>query len=117
MKKALLILAILLVSCAKHKDFPNPVDVDEPPLPMNFTVEMPDSFTYKLNWSVSDSISVSYYNIYLFDQFYGPQLVTTTNLTNYQQSYFPLYVVGLVWGVSSVSIDNIESRIVYGFVH
>jgi hypothetical protein len=111
---ALIIVLAAILGCAKHKDFPSPLDVKAPPTPTNFTVTMDSLGTYYLDWEVVDSSSVAYYQIYTFDAFAGLSAFDTTSVSSYQASFGLFKIVGIVWGVSAVTVDNIESVIVYG---
>jgi hypothetical protein len=108
---ALLVLWIL-VGCAKHgdEDFPPLLPISEPPVPSAFTVTPANGNTATdLAWSISDGSLVDYYQIYLVDFLFGATPLDTTSATSYQAPFPPL---GLVFGVSTVTIQNVESRIV-----
>ncbi|MBI4720709.1 MAG: hypothetical protein HY770_05735 [Chitinivibrionia bacterium] len=112
MKKLLILIPLILLSCAKHNDFPPAVDVAEPPVPADFTVTMPDLGVYELDWHVADSSLVSYYRIYIYSLYTGPEEVDTTSVSEYYTDFgFP--VTEVIWGVSSISVENVESKIVY----
>jgi hypothetical protein len=115
MKKLLLLcIPLLLLGCATHDDFPQAVSVSAPQVPTQFTVAMPDIGVYELDWQVADSTQVSYYRIYIFDPYAGPAEVDQTTVSEYYYE-FPIAVTEVVWGVSAVSTENVESRIVYAF--
>jgi hypothetical protein len=115
MKKLLLLfIPVIFLSCSKHDNFPMAIDVASPQVPANFIVEMPDIGIYELDWEVADSTQVSYYRIYIFDPFSGPAAFDETAVSEYYYE-FPIAVTEVVWGVSSVSIENVESKIVYAF--
>ncbi len=109
----LLAAVVILVGCAKHNDLPSPMDLNAPPTPANFTVNMPDTGNYFLDWDVVDSLVVDYYQIYTFDPFSGPEKLVQTSVSNYHMDFRPFPLLGLIWGVSVVSVDNLESRIIY----
>lgn len=114
MKKLLILCMVLLMAaCAKHDDFPQAVDVTEPQVPAQFTVSMPDMGIYELDWQVADSTQVSYYRIYIYDPYTGPTEFDQTTVSEYYYE-FPFAVTDVIWGVSAVSLENVESKIVYG---
>jgi len=113
-RAALIVVLVAILGCAKHKDFPTPMDVKAPPTPANFRVSMDSLGTYYLDWEIGDSSSVAYYQIYTYDAFAGLSEFDTTTTTSYQASFGLFKIVGIVWGVSAVTVDNIESVIVYG---
>ena len=110
MKKIVLLAALLLLSCAKHKDLPNAINVNEPYKPVNFVVTMCPDGNYTLDWSVPDSTSVDYYRVFIIDPFTGPEELDTTSVSNFAIDFRPLAVTGIIWGVSVVSVDKIEGR-------
>lgn len=115
MKKLLILcLPLFLLSCAKHDDFPQALDVSPPQIPSQFTVAMPDIGIYELDWQVADSTLVSYYRIYIYDPYAGPAEVDQTSVSEYYYE-FPIAVTEVIWGVSAVSIENVESMIVYAY--
>lgn len=108
----LMTILVLLLGCRGVANLPEPIDVEPPPVPENFQVEMPSPGVYDLYWTVEDSSSAAYFNVYIYDQFSGPAFIDSTRVMNYHYDFnFPL--VGLVWGVSTVSAKNVESSIVY----
>jgi hypothetical protein len=67
---------------------------------------------YNLDWFVEDSLSVAYYRVFIIDPFTGPDELDTTSVSTYGFDFRPLAVTGIIWGVSAVSVDNLESRMV-----
>ena len=112
MKKIIVLVVLLIISCAKHENFPNEVNVNQPPTPADFVVTMCPDGNYTLNWFVQDSLSVSYYRVFVIDPYTGPDELDTTSVSNYAIDFRPLIVTGIIWGVSAVSVDNIEGRMV-----
>jgi hypothetical protein len=112
MRKLSIVLILALLACSKHNDPPSPLDVNEPPTPANFTVSNPAPGIYDLAWDISDPAVVKYFNLYYLDPYTGPVFADTTAATSIQVNV-GVAVSGLTWGVSSVSISNIEGRIVY----
>jgi hypothetical protein len=103
----LLVLAWALVSCEERQEFPQPLAISAPPKPFNLTVTSPAPQQYDLAWEISDPAAVKIYRIYLVS--YGPpELVGTSETPSYlAETVFP--ISGLVFGVSAVSIENVES--------
>jgi hypothetical protein len=114
MKKLLFLALILMLGCASHKDFPSAIQVSEPATPANFKVTMPTAGEYFLDWSVGDSTAVSYYRVYILDPYAGPEEVDTTSASSFHYNFY-IPVTDVVWGVSAISVENIESSIVYAW--
>ncbi len=112
MKKIPIFLVLLLLACSNHDNPPPQLPIVEPPTPENFTVTSPSAGIYDLSWSVSNPSVVNYYNLYYLDPYYGPIFADTTAATSIQLSVGGGFS-GIVWGVSSVTIENVEGRIVY----
>ena len=113
MKKALTVLAcVIAIACAKHENFPSAVTLSKPPTPQNLTVTSPSLGDYDLEWEISDPAVVGEYNIYLVDPFFGLQFLDTSDTTIFlATTQFP--IPGLVFGVSTVSVENVEGTIVF----
>jgi hypothetical protein len=111
----LLGLAFLMqfTACARHKDFPAMLPVIAPPTPTNFAVTTTDDVIYDLSWSVSDPSSVAMYRIYSLDIFTGAPTVLDTTTATAAQVNTLVPTPGFVFGVSSVSVQNVESRVVF----
>jgi hypothetical protein len=112
MKKLLFLIPLILLSCTKHNDFPQSIDVVEPPVPTGFTVAMPNLGEYVLDWDVADPAAVSYYRIYIYSPYTGPEVFDTTSVSEYSKD-LGIPLTELIWGVSSVTFENVESKIVY----
>lgn len=112
MKKFSIVLILVLLACSNHDDPPSPLGVSEPPTPANFTVASPSPGIYDLAWSISDPSAVKFFNLYYLDPFSGPMFADTTAATSIQVNVGAA-VSGLTWGVSSVSVGNVEGRIVF----
>lgn len=115
LKMALWLSLVLVVgACSRHSgDFPNPIGVEAGSAPRNFAVTTGDNILYTLTWEISDPTTVSYYRSYVF---LGQQLLRgpdSTSVTTVQYD-FGAPVQNVTFGVSSVSVDNVESSIVYG---
>jgi hypothetical protein len=107
----LLVGAMFLASCARHDDLPPTLAFVEAPAPSSPVATTSDQIVYDLSWSISEPSAVAYYNIYMFIPFL-PALVDSTTLTSVQVDFQTL-VPQVDFGVTAVSVDNIESRIVF----
>jgi hypothetical protein len=111
-RKALLILCLtVLVSCTKREDFPPTLPIAAPPVPENLQIKKINTLIgvldeYELNWDVSDPSVVEFFRLYAVSGFLlehigdtsaPPETVTTLSMT------------GLVFGVTTVSVQNVES--------
>jgi hypothetical protein len=114
-KKLLVVLVLLLLAaCSEDLTLPPKVDGIVPPAPGNFTVTTSDVIVYDLNWTISDPTVIKFYRLYAVVPNALPELVDTTLATSVQvNTNFP--TPGLFFAVSSVSTDNIESALVFGF--
>jgi hypothetical protein len=118
-KKFFVVFALLLVACSEDLTLP-PLLTDVlvvPPAPGNFTVTTSDNMVFDLDWTISDPTVVKFYRIWWeLDGFSAPiDTTVATSWTNMDTDFrFPIPVPGIFWGVSSVSVDNVESRIVFG---
>ena len=110
---ALVAIVVVASACSRHNDFPPLLPIQEPPVPQNFDVTTQDDQNYTLTWSVDNPSLVAYYQIYLIDFFTGlPEPVDTTTTTLVQVDVgtpFP----GLIFGVSSITTENVESSAVF----
>lgn len=112
MRKALLILCLAVVmGCSKREDMSPAHPIDAPPVPENFQIKKINTLIgvldeYELNWDVSDPSAVDFFRLYavsgftlehIGDSSAPPETVTT------------LSMAGLVFGVTSVSVQNVES--------
>ena len=114
MKKVLLALSLiavigLLSVCEKREDFPQMLNVTVPPQPDSLVVEKIDATNYSLTWTIDDANNVvKEYRVYAVNSFLPPDLIGSTNeLFTDVNTVIP--VSGLVFGVSSVTIENVES--------
>jgi len=115
MKKLLFVIALLLTACSEDLTLPPQISGVVPPTPSNLSLTTPDNILYTMTWDVSDPTYVAFYQLYTLDPFRGPVLLDTT-VTDSVQLVTPLPTPGIVFGVSSVSTDHIESRIVFASV-
>lgn len=113
MKKIALVLIFVLLACSKHDDLPMRVDVIEPPAPFDVTVFSPAPGVFNLSWDIGDPSVVSYYRLYYLDPFFFDLTFADTTASTSIQFDVGAAITDLIWGVSSVTIENIEGRIVY----
>jgi hypothetical protein len=103
----------MLTGCARHDNFPSLLAVVVPPTPGNFTVTTTDDIVYDLAWTNSDPTSVIDFRIYTLNILTGaPENVGSTVTTSFQANT-TFATPGIVWGVSAVSPDNVESSIAF----
>ena len=112
MKKLSIVLILVVLACSNHDDPPSPLGVSAPPTPTNFTVASPSPGIYDLAWDINNPSAVKYFNLYYLDPFSGPVFADTTAATSLQVNVGGP-VSGLTWGVSSVSVGNVEGHIVF----
>jgi hypothetical protein len=102
----------VLFGCEKREDFPPKLDIIPPPSVANFQVVKVDTVlgfldVFELNWDLADTTVVDHYKIYALvgftadyiDDSDGPPQEVTTLATE-----------GLVFGVSSVTFQNVEGN-------
>lgn len=117
MKKVLFTLCIIvtgllvLTGCEKREDQPSVLDVTPPPRPFNLEIVKTSTTIYTLTWQIDDpSTVVSEYRVYSINSFGPPDLLGTTDqLTAEIDTVVELG--GLVFGVSAVTIENVESDV------
>jgi hypothetical protein len=99
---------LLLTGCEKREDFPTAIDVAEPPRPYDLEVVKTSATMYTLTWTIDDpSLLVDEYKVYSVSAFGQELLGTTDQLQTDVDTVLPL--TGLVFGVSSVTTQNVES--------
>jgi len=111
-KKAILVILITLalVACDKREDFPPMFSVVNPPQPYNLSVTQPTSTTYDITWDIDDPDQiVKEYWVYLVTGLGPPDTIGTTPSTSFTWST-PFSVSGLLFGVTSVTDQNVESN-------
>jgi hypothetical protein len=112
LKKTIAIFfALFVAACATHEDLPPPLDVIDPPVPTNLQVQTEDLLTYDLAWTISDPSVVKEYRVYSSFAGQTPVLEGTTDQTSIQV-VSPVAVEGISFCVSSVTIENVESRLI-----
>lgn len=111
------IIAVMVAAgaCSRHDDKPPMLGVQQPPNPQNVTVTTPDQgVTFMITWDVNNPALVAYYNIYTQDPFTGQATFTdSTTTTTVQVTTGGIPVPGLVFGVASVTTENVESQIIF----
>jgi hypothetical protein len=110
LRKTLLVIGLLVLwGCDSREDFPPTLPITPPPTPTNFVVTSPAPLQYDLEWSINDPDGVvKEYWIYAYSSISLPDTVGTTTETSYPvETSFE--VPGLVFGVSAVSFQNVES--------
>ena len=111
---AAVLLIVVVSACARHEDLPAPltilgVPIVAPPTP-DLSVSTTDSLTFILTWSVNDPTGVvSYYRVYTMIPFLGT-IIDSTLVANAQVD-LGVVLPGLEFGVSSVTLQNVESAI------
>jgi hypothetical protein len=113
MRKLCVITLLALAACARHESLPPALKVMEPPVPTNVSVETVDYVTFHLSWEVDDPSVVSYYRLYWKSAFSAVAPLDTTVHTSAQvTTEGGLPVHGIIFCVSSVTTENVESRLV-----
>ncbi len=116
MKKVLLALSLLAVIglmsvCETREDFPPMLTVTVPPQPANLVVEKLDATNYHLTWTIDDPNNlVMEYRVWSVNSFTPPDTIGTT-VELYADVNTVIPIPGLVFGVSAVTIQNVESDI------
>jgi hypothetical protein len=100
----------LAAGCNKHENFPAELDVVVPPTPSNFVITNPQGTDYDLSWQISDAAAVKNYRLYLVGSLgLAPELLAEPATTT-----FPITLsfdaTGLRFGISAVSVDNVEGN-------
>ena len=115
MRRLFVFLALLLfAACSKDLTFPPEVTGVFPPQPQNFSVTTSDDIVYNLSWTVSDTTVVAFYRLYTVDLQSGSAQLQDTSMTRSVQVNTLVPTPGLIFGVTSVSTDYIESAITSG---
>jgi hypothetical protein len=109
------LIAVVAAACARHDDsVPPMLPVVTSPSPTNFTVATSDDIVWNLSWSIADPTVVRFYLVYTLNPFTNMPELADTAMTPTPPPYNTgAAVPGLVWGVSAVSTDNVESTIIY----
>lgn len=110
---SIVFIALAVFACARHDDFPpspSQIGFIESPRPDTLIVTLLDSANvdYRLDWTISDESAVDYYRVYMEILVLGVVMDTTSARTYRPQPGLPY----LSFGVSSVSLGNVESSIV-----
>lgn len=112
MRKALLLIlcTFALAACEKREDFPPQYNMVIPPTPTDLSATwVAGSSQYDLTWNIQDDDNlVDVFFVYLSTGLEAPDTIGTTTSTSFSFSW-PFELSGLVFGVSSVSAQNVES--------
>lgn len=112
MRNTLIIIlcALALAACEKREDLPTQYVIDIPPQPYDLSVTwVQASSEYQLTWNVDDPDGlVDVYFVYLSSGLEAPDTVGSTTNQSFSVAW-PFELSGLVFGVSSVSEQNVES--------
>ncbi|MFH1755034.1 MAG: hypothetical protein ABIA59_04970, partial [Candidatus Latescibacterota bacterium] len=87
-----------------------------PPAPANFTVTSPAPGIFNLTWDIDDPAVVSYYRLYYRDPIFFQLTFADTTASTSLQFDVGVAITDILWGVSSVTIENVEGGIVYASV-
>jgi len=115
-KKVLLALSLLAVIglmsvCETREDFPQMLNVTVPPQPANLVVQKLSEVDYHLTWTIDDPDNVVMeYRVWSVNSFTPPDTIGTT-IELFADVNTVIPVSGLVFGVSSVTVQNVESDI------
>ncbi len=110
----LLVVACTFFSCEERQDFPQPLAVSVPPKPYNLVVTSVEPapgeivWEYDLTWEVADPTAVKIYRIYIVGNSGLKEMAGTSE----ELQVALLWVgslEGTVFGVSAVSVENVES--------
>ncbi len=108
---ALVLLTGILSVCEKREDSQSVLDVAAPPQPDNLVVTRVDNINYTLTWTVDDPDNVvKEYKVYLITSFAPPDLLDSIEETSTGVNTV-VEIPGLIFGVSVVTIGNVESAI------
>ncbi len=116
MKKLVVVLILMLSACARHDDLPPPLNVTVPPMPQDLVVETVDWITFTLSWNIADPSIVKEYRLYWrFASTSVELLPETVDTTTVSISVDPpIPAPGIIFCVSSVTTENVESSLVCG---
>ena len=98
----------VFLSCSRHEELPPLLPLVEAPTP-DLTVFTADSLVFNLSWTVSDDTNVIFYRIYTEIPLLGTTMDTTMVLN--AQVNTGIQIPGILFGVSSVTFQNVESLI------
>lgn len=115
MKNILLLAGVLCVlGCAKHENFPAPLDIKVPPVVTDLAISRPDSVKFDLTWNIdADAVDdVDHYNVYTLGAFGSFDLAGTSPTPTFgAATTFP--VEYLIFGVTVVTKENVEGDLVF----
>jgi len=106
----IILCTFALVACDKREDFPPQFNLVIPPTPTNLSVTwVQNTSQYDLTWDIDDADNlVDVFFVYLSSGLEPPDTIGTTTTTSFSLRW-PFELSGLVFGVTSVSEQNVES--------
>jgi hypothetical protein len=106
----LIICTLALAACEKREDFPPQYNLVIPPTPTNLSVTwVQQSSQYDITWDIDDPDNlVDVFFVYLSTGLEPPDTIGTTTNQTFSLTW-PFELSGLVFGVTSVSEQNVES--------
>ena len=115
----LLVLAVGVLGCPKHDEFPAAIELLVPPTPGSFVitytgVNPQGGYDYDLSWTISDATDVDRYRVYLLGVGAAPEMVAETTDT-FLLATLPFEITGLQMGVAAVSTENVEGHYTSAF--
>ena len=113
---AALALAFFVAGCAQHEDTPTKYSFIPAPKVSNVEVTgvQDEPGVYDITWDVNDDTAVANYRVYIFDPFSGvPELVGEPTTTS-AQVVVGLEIGGLAFGVTAVTVENVEGAMAVG---
>jgi hypothetical protein len=106
---ALSLLSLLvLLGCDSRNELPAVLGITPPPQPANLNIQKTSPTMYELTWTIDNPTAVSEFRVYSVGPFGPPELIGATDQTQTDvDTVIP--VTGIVFGVSSVTVENVES--------
>lgn len=116
MKNVFVVLSLMsllvLLGCESRNELPGVLGITPPPQPANLDIQKTSPTMYELTWTIDDpSTVVSEYRVYSVSAFAPPELIGSTTQTQTDvDTVIP--VTGIVFGVSAVTVENVESDLI-----
>jgi hypothetical protein len=106
----LIICTLALAACQKREDFPPQYNLVIPPTPTNLSVTWVQARSqYDITWDIDDPDNlVDVFFVYLSSGLEPPDTIGSTTIPTFSFTW-PFELSGLVFGVTSVSEQNVES--------
>jgi hypothetical protein len=113
---ATLALAVFVAGCSQHSDTPTKYSFTPAPKVSNVQVTgVPgEPGVYDVTWDVDDDTAVANYRIYVFDPFTGAPELVGEPTTPSAQVVVGLEIGGLAFGVTAVTVENVEGAMAVG---